>query len=240
LAAGLTALAAIVAGAAVYALGNDDGPKPALGLMTTVPIYWRESPSIGDMLDANAPKSWVRVQLERSYALVPLDTLDRAGGLDRLDRLLLAQPRALSPAENVALDGWVRSGGRLLLFADPMLTAETSYAIGDRRRPQDVVLLSPILTRWGLSLSYDEDQPRGERMVAGALPVDLAGRLATLPTAPDAPARCSLESGRVVADCRIGQGRVVVVADAALLDPARDPATGEEPLERLAERAFGR
>ena len=65
---------------------------------------------------------------------------------------MMIQPRPLSPQENVALDNWVAAGGRLLLFADPALTEDSAFAIGDRRRPQDVVLLSPILARWGLEL----------------------------------------------------------------------------------------
>ena len=141
-----------------------------------------------------------------------------------LDHLLLAQPRALSPAENVALDEWVRAGGRLLLFADPMLTSHSQFAIGDPRRPQDVALLSPILARWGLELTFDTTQPQGERIEEAfemAIPVDLAG--AWVPFASEAPGECAIVASGIAARCRIGKGQVFLLADAALLDGEEDP-----------------
>lgn len=249
LAAWLGALAALAAGVAAWALADGGRDKPALGLLTTLPIYWGETLEIGEVLDSPAPAHWARAALEEDFRLLPLDTLDKGGeetgsetgarGLAGLDRLLLAQPRALAPAENVALDDWVRGGGRLLVFADPFLTGRSRFAIGDRRRPQDVVLLSPILRRWGLELQFDPDQPAGERFVdigGATLPIDLAGSFAAIPT--EAPARCAVEAGGLIADCRIGEGRALVVADAALLD--RERGAGAAPtLATLAERAFG-
>jgi hypothetical protein len=232
------AAALLVAGAiTTWALPGAAPAKRPLGLFTSLPIYWAENDGIADALARDAPPHWARTALEADSVLVPLDTLD-PGGLDKLDRLLVAQPRPLAPAENVALDEWVRRGGHLLLFADPMLTAETRYAIGDRRRPQDVVLLSPILKRWGLELRFDEEQPPAERNVAfggAALPVQLAGELVAV--SPGAPATCNLGSQRIVADCRIGKGRALIVADAALLDGQRGDA-GHPALEALTTCAF--
>jgi hypothetical protein len=120
---------------------------------------------------------WARPVLEQRFRLVPLDYLS-ADALAPHDTLLLAQPRALSAEENVALDGWVRGGGSLLLFADPMMTGESRFNLGDRRRPQDVALLSPILTHWDLELVFDDSQAAGLRFLGGngpQLPVNLAG-----------------------------------------------------------------
>ena len=61
----------------------------------------------------------------------------------------------------------MRGGGRVLLFADPMLTRHSAFALGDRRRPQDVVLLSPILARWRLELQFDESH-LFDSLVSGA------------------------------------------------------------------------
>lgn len=183
--------------------------------MTTLPLYWAEAGGIGELLAADPADSWVRGALEDAHALRPLDVLDDRA-LGGIDRLLLAQPRPLSPAENVALDAWVRRGGRLLLFADPMLTRHSRYPIGDRRRPQDVALLSPILAHWGLTLEYDPDQRVGERTVAAnglSIPVDLAGRLRGHPGN-----RCGMAAGGLLASCPIGAGRVTILADAAVLD----------------------
>ena len=211
--------------------------QPALGLMGTIPLYWGEAEDIGEILGGQAEPHWARAQLEERYRLHPLSALTE-DALAGLDFLLMAQPRALSPAENVALDSWVRGGGRLLLFADPLLTGESRFGIGDRRRPQDVILLSPILDRWGLELEFEEDQPAGpsSREIAGqAVPVNLPGRLA-----PPAQGGCTLEAAGLLADCAIGQGRAVVVADAALLDLHHPAPEAAPALAMLVKRALVR
>jgi hypothetical protein len=238
-AAGLFAalLGATIAGRVLPEV-REQGDKPALGLFTSLPIYWAESADITEALDQGGGH-WARAALESENRLVPLDTLDGLE-LKNLDRLVMAQPRPLAPIENVALDEWVRGGGRLLLFADPFLTEHSRFALGDRRRPQGMVLLSPILKRWGLDLRFDEGQPAGERTVTSgglALPVDMAGTLAATP--PGAPARCTIAPGGLIAACRIGTGEVTVVADAALLDRDREAETGTDVLEELIDRAFG-
>jgi hypothetical protein len=195
----------------------DPGELPELGIMGTIPLYWGEAGDFGEVLAGQGSVHWARAQLEADYRLEPLDTLD-ADSLGDLDFLLLAQPRALSPAENVALDDWVRHGGRVLVFADPLMTGESRFAIGDRRRPQDVVLLSPILTHWGLSLAFDEDQPTPERMVpaqGATIPVNLPG---VIEVADEDTDHCRIIAGDVLASCAIGSGRAVVLADAAVLD----------------------
>ncbi len=191
--------------------------KPDLGLSSTLPIYWNETAGIGELLQDAGEPPWPRTVLAERFDLVPLDSLAADPGLGTLDALLLVQPRALSAAENVALDDWVRGGGRVLLFADPLLTAHSRFHIGDRRRPQDVVLLSPILARWGLELEFDPEQPEGERLVdIGALeiPVNFAGRLGPTGDGSD----CTFAGGGLVARCRIGEGHATIVADAALFE----------------------
>lgn len=208
---------------------------PQLALMGTVPLYWGETDEFSDLL--SAPGHWARRVLEQDFVLVPLDYLS-AEALAPHRLLLMAQPRGLSAEENVALDGWVRGGGHLLLFADPLMTGHSHFAIGDRRRPQDVALLSPILTHWGLELQFDEDQPAGLRMSALAgqpIPVNLPGRLATV--AGDTPCRVLGEA--LVADCALGAGRVLIVADAALLDFAGPHVQAPQALTALTDSIFG-
>ena len=220
IAAGLGALL-LAAGIAGQVLPGppDAGDKQPLGLFTSLPIYWGESEEIGDAIDGGSDSThWVRAELESGNRLVPLDTLD-GGDLKALKRLLLAQPRPLAPAENVALDDWVRAGGRALLFADPMLTEHSRFALGDRRRPQDIAVLSPILKRWGLELRFDEDQPEGRRVIADGsieIPVDLFGTLVAV--TPGAPSTCSIGEFGIIATCSVGKGTVTVVADAEVLD----------------------
>lgn len=234
-----TALAAALAAVAISAgsAAADEG-RPPLGLMGTIPIYWGEARQLGELIDGSAKAHWARAVLERDYALRPVDRLD-ARTLEGLDFLLLAQPRALSGEENVALDAWVRGGGRLLLFADPLVTGESAFPLGDRRRPQGTALLSPILAHWGLRLEFDEAQPPGRRYLAGegspTLPLDMAGRFAPLGGGES----CALSLEGVLARCAIGKGHATIIADAALLDLYEPEPTAERALTELETLAFG-
>ncbi|MFN6936513.1 MAG: ABC transporter [Tsuneonella sp.] len=238
-AAGLAA-ALLAAGIAGQVLPDapDPGEKPVLGLLTTLPIYWPESDGIDEALNGGGEAHWARTALERDNRLVTLDTLD-GQDLSSIDRLVMAQPRPLAPGENVALDDWVRAGGKLLLFADPMLTEHSRFAIGDRRRPQDVVVLSPILKRWGLELQFDEDQPDGVRIASVdglEIPVEWAGALVRVE--PGAPSQCALSTAGLMAECRVGKGAVTVIADAAVLDRESGRQTGPVALLGLVSRAL--
>lgn len=222
------ALVAIVWAGTVRKAASD---KP-LGLFTSLPILWNEGADLSAELDGSVAPHWARQGLPRHGRLVPLDLLT-ARSLARTERLILAQPRALAPDENVALDDWVRQGGQLLLLADPALTAESSLPISDPRRPQAAVMLSPILTRWGLDLRFDEAQPLGEEqrdVLGAAVPVNLPGQFALLPGST-----CRLSSAGLAADCRIGKGRVVAIADAALLDPQDPDGSRSTALTMLIE-----
>lgn len=204
--------------------------------MGTIPIYWGESGNVSELLGGNGQTHWARDELEKSYRVRPLDTLTPEA-LAGLKFLLLAQPRALSAAENVALDNWVRGGGHLLLFADPMLTGESQFAIGDRRRPQDVILLSPILGHWGLELQFDVERPEGLALVetsAGPIPVNRPGSFVAVGT----PADCTIAAEAVLARCTIGEGRVVLLADAALLDLHDPHPQSANALAWLMDEAF--
>lgn len=214
--------------------GRDMDAREPLGLFTSLPILWSEQADLRDVLTASEGPHWARAVLERRGKVVALDTLL---DLSRLDRMIIAQPRPLSPDENVALDRWVREGGRVLLFADPMLTQDSTFALGDRRRPQDVALMSPILGRWGLELRFDDQQPDGLRENTGeALPVNLAGELA--PRAGGVDARCAIGPQALVARCNVGKGRAIIVADAALLEAGDGAETQADRLDALLDDAF--
>lgn len=248
----LAFLAALVSCGEEPATGGEV-PAASIGLFTTLPVYWAESADLAEMLAPDGEMPWPRRAIEkRGHRLVPLDTLAEDGGLDRVHALLLAQPRPLSPAENVVLDNWIRSGGQALVFADPALTAESRFALGDRRRPQDTVLLSPILARWGLILEFAEDQAVGEIVVvdrvAGDLPINVSGRWRTRDRSGEgapAAADCQIEAGGVVARCLIGRGAVTLIADAALFEDTDDDALAQRQaalvrlIDSLARAAAG-
>lgn len=205
-------------------------------LMGTVPIFWGEAAEFADLVSGGGDPHWARALLERGFALVPLDTLAPDQLAHGGKRLLMAQPRTLSAAENVALDAWVRDGGHVLLFADPLMTGESQFGIGDRRRPQDVALLSPLLTHWGLDLQFADDQVLGVVTAdAGVarLPVNLPGRLVALPDGS-----CEVLGAGLAARCALGAGEALVVADAAVLDHAGPWSGAQVGLTTLLESIF--
>ena len=215
-----------------------ESEKPSLAIMGTIPIYWGEAAGVTELIGGGANAHWARAELERRYRLVPVDYLSEEA-LAGQSRLLLAQPRGLTPEENVALDAWVRQGGRLLLFTDPMMTGESRFGIGDRRRPQDVALLSPILAHWGIELQFDDMQDSGlaTREIAGTpVPINLAGRFAV---DADAANRCSLAAMSVFVECELESGAIRAFADAAVLDFAGPWPGAGEALEQFLDQAFG-
>jgi len=208
------------------------GPKPRLLLMTALPMVWGE----GGAFDPGSRPSETYRALEREFDVAPIDAIEPAT-LRGHRLMLLAQPRLLAPEELVALDEWVRGGGRVLILTDPVLAAAREYPLGDVRRPPDAGLLGPLLTHWGLELA--PGNPRIElHLLPGAggdrrLLVDHPGRLAVSGTS------CRTAGRGFIARCRIGRGEALVVADADLLtDDAWAPAgppRGHERHLRLAD-----
>ena len=220
--------------------------RPSLALMGTIPIFWGEVDGMADIFSGAGEPHWVRKQLEDDWRLSPLDWLSEES-LAPHRFLLLAQPRGFAAEENVALDEWVRGGGKVLLFADPWMTGESRFGIGDRRRPQDTVLISPILNRWGLDfadtvwvphLTHDpsEDAIQYTQYRGHYLPMHLEGELVAT---GEGAGSCIIESGGLIADCEIGQGRVLVMADAAILDFEGPYCDAQSALALLMRTVFG-
>lgn len=234
--AGLGALALSAAPVQAHDTREADG-RPQMVLMGTVPIYWGEAGDLAEMLAGEGQAHWARAALEQRFELVPVDFLSEETLADR-EFLLMAQPRALAPSENVALDSWVRGGGRLLLFADPLMTGHSRFGLGDRRRPQDVTLLSPILAHWGLEIRFDEAQPSGPRRAhhfGTALPFNQRGQF--VPLAPDVP--CTVPGDGLLARCGLGAGEALLVADAAMLDIEISDPAASAAFAALLRQIFG-
>lgn len=248
-------LAALVAAGVLWAWQQAARPvvRPQLGLMTSLPIYWPEGADTVALIEGEGELPWVRQVLADSYTITPLDTLSPSGdaGADPLagiDRLLIAQPRGLSPQDNVALDNWVRAGGRLLLVIDPMLTGQYAVPLGDPRHPQSVGLIPPVVVRWGLHINFDERQPLEPRLESygvGEVPVLLSGEAILVPPGPDgddealaARGDCRILGEGVAAECKVGKGRVTLLADASLLELSGPDGDAESYLRQLADFAL--
>lgn len=255
-----TANSLLAAAAALLLLlpGCDGSPEiPAsgsaargkLGLLTSLPITHPLGADVAAIASGAAGVPWQREAIERDYALVPLDTLAPVPALSPgapatdplkgLARLAVIQPRALSPQDNVALDAWVRGGGRLLLVLDPVLTGEYDLPLGDPRRPLDAVLIPAVVRHWGLVITLPGDEVAStsdglDKLPDGSeVPLDHPG-LVTL--SPGLAAACT-RHGIAGATCRVGKGRVTLIADAAVFEHANPGGRGDAILRAVVRAA---
>lgn len=186
-------------------------PPSRIAIMGSVPLFRAETADVADRIkggdglgDGSHP---LIAALRKRHRVEPIDTLDGMA-LAPARHALLVQPRALSPEELVALDGFVRGGGRLLLFTDPLLTWPSGFALTDPRGPLRAGLMGPLLGHWGLVLTLRDD------------PSDDSGRLVARAEGADEQGdRCTIETGGMIARCRIGKGAAIVVADADRIAP---------------------
>jgi hypothetical protein len=244
----IAACAPLVACAGESAPPPPEGPRSSLGLMTSLPLYWPLDADLAALASGIADIPWQRNVLESRYELALLDTLTPIPGLlpdeaetdplAGLTRLAIIQPRGLSPADNVALDDWVRGGGHLLLALDPALTGRYDVALGDPRRPVDTALIPPVVARWGLAISFDDNQDiaaREVRMGARAIALALPG---TITLGDKAQETCALDADAALARCRVGKGMVTLLADAAMFEHRELAGDAGERLLGLLQSAF--
>ena len=187
--------------------------RPTLLLLSSLPLVFAEQFSI------EGGGSPALKALETRYRVVPISVADDADlGKGRL--LLMAQPRAQPAEDLVALDNWVRGGGRVLLLADPMLEWPSTRPLGDPFRPPPTFADTGLLAHWGLRLDApDKAGPKRARLGGYGILTESRGSLS---------GGCEISADRLVAHCRLGRGRATIVADADFLDveklgkPARD------------------
>jgi ABC-type uncharacterized transport system len=203
--------------------------KPTIGLMTTLPLRWAEG-EMSTALDPTVKPSGAYERLSGAYKIALFDNFDTLSSI-KPKVLILAQPRALAPRELVQLDDWVRGGGKLLIFADPALAWESSYPLGDARRPLFTSLLSPLFAHWGLDLVLPMDGVKANEVRRiGSLSVRMPTPGAWQVHEGSAMSACLVSSNTVIAECKIGRGRAVLVADADLINEDQWQGTGARAL----------
>lgn len=205
------AAALIVTAAAVALTTKRDAPspvaaRPTLLLLSSLPLLFGEQFSLKDS-GSPALKA-----LQSRYKVAPISVADeRELAKGRL--LLMAQPQAQPAEDLVALDRWVRGGGRILLLADPLLEWPSERPLGDPLRPPPMFADTGLLAHWGLRLDAPDARGPQLRQVGGRQVLTLSpGTLA---------GGCKVSPDGILARCRIGKGVATVVADADFLDAQR-------------------
>jgi hypothetical protein len=177
--------------------------RPKLLLLTSLPLVFGEDFSL------QGGGSAALQSLETRYRVVPISVTAPAE-LAKGRLLLMAHPLAQPAEDLVALDDWVRAGGRVLLLADPRLEWPSKRPLSDSLRPPPMFMDTGLLAHWGLRLDAPEER--------GARPGKLGGYDVVTVSPGVLSGGCAVGRDGLVAHCRIGKGRATVIADADLLD----------------------
>jgi len=222
----LAALLGIVAAAAILTVrpSSDQVPsrtpaeRPILLLLSSLPIVFGEDFSL------KSSGSAALTALQTRYRVVPISTAARSE-LAKGRLLLMAHAAAQTPENLVALDGWVRAGGKVLLLADPRLEWPSDRPLGDPLRPSPMFPDTGLLAHWGL------------RLDAPARPGPQVRKLEGYDVLTNSPGTlvgaCPIGSEGLIADCRVGKGRAIVIADADFLDTPHLGKPAEQNLDAL-------
>lgn len=207
------AIIAVIAATLVATALSNRGPaplpprpppqRPVLLLLTSLPLLFNEDFSL------SGGGSPAIQRLQTRYKIVPISVTDPTE-LGKGKLLLMAQPLAQPAEDLVALDDWVRAGGRLLLLADPMLEWPSKRPMGDPLRPPPMFMDTGLLAHWGLRLDAPDERGPAVRRLDG---------FDVLTSSPGAlVGKCEVSSDRLVARCCVGKGKATVIADADLLN----------------------
>jgi hypothetical protein len=189
-------------------------------LLTSLPLVF------GDTFGLSSTGSPTLKALQTRYRVAPISVSSRQE-LARGRLLLMAHPRAQPAEDLVALDAWVRAGGRLLLLADPMLEWPNDQRLGDPLAPPPMFTDTGLLGHWGLRLDAPDRRGPEPRGLAGyRIVTSSPGRLS---------GTCTISGDALFADCRLGRGRAVVIADADFLDAGRLGPDARNNLDALLE-----
>jgi hypothetical protein len=180
--------------------------RPQLLLLTSLPILFPEQ------LSLESKPEPVRIALESRYTIEPVSVADRAS-LDGHRLLLMAQPKAQPAEVLVELDAWVRSGGHVLVLADPALEWPSKRPLASPLRPPLAFADTGLLGHWGLRLDAPDSEPR--TIEAGTATIETSSPGVLVATGGN----CSVEDG-FVAHCRVGNGEATVIGDADFIDVA--------------------
>lgn len=187
--------------------------SPAATVLTGLPLRWSGEGDMAAMIAAGMRDDPALARIEAAGPVLLVDSLvdhvPPPGGA-----LLVAHPRALAPRELVAIDAFVRGGGRAVVLADALSGWPARHPLGDPRNPPVTSLLTPLLDHWGVVLgavSADEIEPETADIDGIRLRLFSAGRFVRLSR------QCRAYAHHRILQCRIGRGEAWLVGDADLL-----------------------
>jgi ABC-type uncharacterized transport system involved in gliding motility auxiliary subunit len=136
-------------------------PSKKIGVLSSLEVFGGDdNPYLAQMLAAQGrtpPQKWISIQLlEQSYQVSPVSPDTDHLSHDDYDLVLVIHPKHLSEKALWALDEWVVTGGKTIVFLDP-------YSIADQapQNPQQPWMalqyepassLEPLLHAWGLEM----------------------------------------------------------------------------------------
>lgn len=194
-----------------YAIAPDKQVR--VTMLSALPLEQVDGEAVAARLHGRVDTAPVLALLNDQFSVRLVDDVT-AAGLAQADVLMLAHPRTLSPQTLVAIDAWVRAGGKAIVLADGLSSWPPSYPLGDPRNPPVTSMLTPLLTHWGVRLDAPSATDSGLHLWwqgQHRLHLLSAGRLVT------ENGGCSLSNDGIYGDCAIGAGRVLLLADADLL-----------------------
>jgi hypothetical protein len=199
--------------ASLYRPAAASADAPAVTMLTGLPLRWSAGEGIAAMIaeGTNDDPALARLMAAGPVSLVDslTDHVPPPGGT-----LLIAHPRALAPQELVAIDAFVRGGGRAVVLADALSGWPGRHPLGDPRNPPVTSLLTPLLDHWGVVLagaSTGDEEPLAVDIDGSRLRMFSAGRFVRLSR------ECRAFAGHRILRCRIGAGEAWLVGDADLI-----------------------
>ncbi|MEM8917844.1 MAG: DUF4350 domain-containing protein [Pseudomonadota bacterium] len=212
---------------------SDSEDRIKVSLMTSLPLVWTEGASMSDIIGGKAAPAPIFLHWQSRYDMRAVDSFEDLETSGQ-DVVILAQPHAMDPADLKVLDNWVRAGGRAVVLTDPVLAWHSEYPLGDNRRPLVTGLLSPLLDHWGLELLAPEDDGEGAVNVQMEGLVLATSGIGTFRLKDDS--NCGLSAGRILAECQIGDGRAILLADADFLNAELWETESASAASRLTDR----
>ena len=130
--------------------------KPAIALITSLPVTGTEQNPQPLASYAALAQEYDVTSLPRDFAAIPANT----------DLLVLAHPDQMTPQQQLAVENFVLSGRRALIFVDPL--SELAQQAG----PQAVISsdLGPLLRSWGVDYPANMvllDRASAQQVAAG-------------------------------------------------------------------------